>query len=60
MAPNLAESQHVQIRDMILDNRPTAEIADVVDCSERSVFVIKSNLCLYGSTKAPSNGVGQP
>jgi transposase len=60
MAPNLAESQHAQIRDMILDNRPSAEIADVVNCSERSVFAIKSNLRLFGSTKAPSNGVGRP
>lgn len=60
MAPNLAESQHAQIRDMILANPPAAEIANVVDCSERSVFAIKSNLRLYGSTKAPSNGVGRP
>jgi len=29
MAPNLAESQHAQIRDMILSERPTAEIAAV-------------------------------
>jgi hypothetical protein len=46
MAPNLAESQHAQIRDMVLSNRPTAEI--------------KSNLRSFGSSKAPSNGVGQP
>jgi transposase len=60
MAPNLAESQHAQIRDMILSNRPTAEIADVTGCSERSVFAIQSNLRYLGSTKAPSNGVGRP
>jgi hypothetical protein len=30
MAPNLAESQHAQIRDMLLSNRPPAEIADAV------------------------------
>jgi hypothetical protein len=60
MAPNLAESQHAQIRDMILSNRPATEIADVVGCSERSVFAIKSNLRCFSSTKAPSNGVGQP
>ena len=40
MAPNLGESQHAQIRDMILSNHPPAEIADVVGCSERSVFAI--------------------
>jgi hypothetical protein len=60
MAPNLAESQHAQIRDMILSNRPPAKIADAVSCSRRSVFAIKSNLRSFGSTKAPSNGVGWP
>jgi hypothetical protein len=43
MAPNLADSQHVQIRDMTLSNYPPAEIANVVGCSERSVFAIQSN-----------------
>jgi hypothetical protein len=60
MALNLAESQHVQIRDMLLSNRPPAEIADAVGCSKRSVFVIKSRLRSFGSTKAPSNSVGRP
>jgi hypothetical protein len=60
MALNLSESQHAQIRDMILDNRPPAEIADDVGCSKRSIFAIKSNLCYFGSTKAPSKSVRQP
>jgi hypothetical protein len=60
MAPNLAESLHAQIRYIILSNRPAAEIADVVGCSERSAFAIKSNLRCFSSTKAPSNGVGRP
>ena len=60
MAPNLAESQHAQIRDMILSNHPPAEIADAVGCSERSVFAIQWNLRHFGSTKTPSNGVGRP
>lgn len=55
MAPNLAKSQHAQIRDMVLSNRPPAEIADAVGCSKRSVFAIKSNLRSFGSTKASSN-----
>jgi hypothetical protein len=59
MAPNLTESQHAQIRDMVLSNRPLAEIADAVGCSKRSVFVIKSNPCSFGSTKAPLNSVRQ-
>jgi hypothetical protein len=60
MAPNLADLQHVQIRDMILSNCPPTEIADVVGCSERSVFAIQSNLRHFGSTKAPLNGIGRP
>jgi hypothetical protein len=32
----LAESQHAQIRDMILSERPTAEIADVAGCNTRA------------------------
>jgi len=60
MALDLAESQHAQICDMVLSNRPPTEIADAVGCSERSVFAIKSNLRSFGSTKAPSNGIGRP
>jgi hypothetical protein len=45
---------------MILSNHPPTKIADVVSCSKRSVFAIQSNLRHFGSTKAPSNGVGQP
>ena len=43
-----------------LAKHPAAEIADVIGCSERSVFSIQSNLRHFGSTKAPSNGVGRP
>jgi transposase len=60
MAPNLADSQHAQIRDMILSSRPPTEIADVVGCSERAVYAIQSNLRHFGSTKAPLNGIGRP
>jgi hypothetical protein len=57
MAPNLAESQHAQIRDMILSNCPPAEIADVVSCSERSVFAIQSNLRLHNCFQSPPSNV---
>lgn len=60
MAPNLAELQHAQIRDMVLSSCPTAKIADAVGCSEHSVFAIKSHLRSFGSSKAPSNSVRQP
>jgi transposase len=45
---------------MILSNCPAAEIADDVGCSERAVYRIKKKLRCFGSTKAPSNGVGRP
>jgi transposase len=61
MAPNFAVAQHAVIGDMILSESFTAnEIADVAGCSPRSVTTIKSNLRCFGSTKAPSNGVGRP
>lgn len=50
----------MQIHDITLSNCPPAKIADVVGCSERFVFAIQSNLRHFGSTKAPSNGVGRP
>jgi len=37
MAPNFAESQHAQICDMILNERPPVEIADVAGCSMRAI-----------------------
>lgn len=61
MAPNLAASQHNQIRDMILSKLLTdTQMADVAGCSTRSIRAIRSNLRCFGSTKAPSNGVGRP
>lgn len=61
MAPNLAASQHDQIRDMILSKSLTdTQIADVAGCSTRSIRAIRSNLRCFGTTKAPSNGVGRP
>jgi hypothetical protein len=44
IAPNFAESQHTQVRDMILINRLVTEITDVVGYSDCSVAAIKSNL----------------
>jgi hypothetical protein len=60
MAPPLAKSQHEQIQAMILRKRPPAEIADAASCSKRGVFRIKRKLRCFGTTKAPSNGVGRP
>jgi hypothetical protein len=61
MAPNLAPSQHDLIRDMILDNKlKTYEMANIAECSERSIKAIHSNVHYFGTTKAPFNGRGRP
>ncbi|KAK4071524.1 transcriptional regulator family: Helix-turn-helix [Purpureocillium lilacinum] len=66
MAPNLALSQHLAIRDMILSKSEgdktltNKEIARAANCSTRSVRRIRSNLLLFGSTKAPPNSGGRP
>jgi transposase len=61
MAPNLAESQHAVISDMSQSKLFKAnEIAEVAGCHPRSIYRIKKNLRCFGSTKAPSNGVGRP
>ena len=61
MAPNLAPSQHDLIRDMILDNKLKAyEMANIAECSERSIKAIRSNVHYFGTTKAPFNGRGRP
>jgi transposase len=59
MAPNLALSQHEQIRDMIISKFTNATIARTVRCSTRSVQTIRSNLRCFGTTKAPPNRAGR-
>lgn len=60
MAPNLAESQHHLIRDMILDGSLTqVDMADAAGCSERTIRNIATNVRLFGKTKAPANGAGR-
>jgi len=61
MAPNLADSQHTEIRHMIHSKSLKAnKIAAVASCSKRSICAINKNLCCFGSTKAPSNSGGRP
>lgn len=59
MAPNLTDSQHDQIRDMIKCGCKNAAIADAVRCNVRSVKRIRSKLRCFGTTRAPPNGVGR-
>jgi hypothetical protein len=66
MASNLALSKHVLIQDMISSKLQDDEalkevdIAKAAECTDRTVRRIRSNLLLFGSTKAPSNGAGRP
>ena len=66
MSPNLALSKHVLIQNMINTKLQDDEalkdddIAKIADCSVCAVRRIRSNLLLFGSTKAPSNGAGRP
>jgi hypothetical protein len=41
---------------MILDKLETFEMANVAECSERSIEAIRSNLHCFGTTKAPPSG----
>lgn len=59
MAPNLAKSQHTQIRDMIISKFANATIARTVRCSTRFMQKIRLNLRCFGTTKAPPNGIGR-
>jgi hypothetical protein len=61
MVPNLAESQHVMISDMILSySVKYVDIAAAAGCSDRSVRAIRANMRCFGSTRAPFNGAGRP
>jgi transposase len=61
MAPKLVQSQYLLISDMLRSKSFKAhEIARAVEYSVRSIYVIKSNIRLYSSTKAPSNSSGRP
>lgn len=60
MAPNLAESQHNLIRDMLLDRSlKQIDMANIAGCSDRTIRNIASNLRVYSKTRAPANGAGR-
>lgn len=66
MAPNLAHAQLDMLHDMLSGKSQgehtltDAQIAEAIPCSTRTVRHARSNLLLYGSTRAPSNGGGRP
>jgi transposase len=60
MAPNLADSQHILIRDMIVAGGFNySQIAEAVECSRDVVKAVSANLQRFGSTTAPRNGGGR-
>jgi hypothetical protein len=53
MAPNLTESQHVEIRDMILrKSLNVVQMAKIAGYSDRLVRAVRLNFRHFGSTKA--------
>ena len=61
IAPNLADSQHAEIRYIIHSKSLKAnKIATVTSCSKRFIYAINRNLRCFGSTKAPLNVSRQP
>jgi transposase len=60
MAPKLANSQHVMIRDMIQSGSlSTTDMAKAAGCSCRAIKRIRSNLRCFGTTGAPPNRRGR-
>jgi hypothetical protein len=56
MVPNLVLSKHILIQSIISDKLQD----DKALKDDHAVRRIRSNLLLFGSTKAPSNGAGRP
>lgn len=61
MAPRLAPSQLVTIRDMI-DSKSltTSQMAEAAGCSKRSIITISNNLRMFGDVRAPLIPGGRP
>ena len=61
MAPRLAPSQLVMIRDMI-DSRSltTSEMHEAAGCSKHSIITISNNLRMFGDIRAPLIPGGRP
>ena len=61
IAPNLAQSVHEQLEDMITSGKyADNEIAKTARCSQRTVRRLRSHLRQFGTTKAPPNVAGRP
>jgi transposase len=61
MAPNLASSTREFIHDMIMINElTTSQMAEAAGCHPSTIRRLRSNMCLFGSVKAPPNKGGRP
>lgn len=60
MAPNLAAARHAETHDMITSGKlKDREIAQIAQCSERTVRRHRANLTCFGSTTAPRGRRGR-
>jgi transposase len=61
MAPRLAPSQLVMIRDMISSRSlTTSQMAEAAGCSKSSIITIRANLRMFGDVRAPLIPGGRP
>lgn len=61
MAPRLASSQLVMIRDMTSSKSlTTSQMAEAAGCSKRSIITIRANLHMFGDVRAPLIPGGRP
>lgn len=61
MAPRLAPSQFVMIRDMVSSKSlTTSRMAETAGCSKRSIVTISANLRMFGVVGAPLIPGGRP
>ena len=60
MAPVLDQARHDVLRELILDAKlPAGKIAELVQCSKRTVQSVRSHMRDFGSTKTPPNCAGR-
>ncbi|KJZ70589.1 hypothetical protein HIM_10018 [Hirsutella minnesotensis 3608] len=60
MPARLDESQHKQIKALILEGRSNVDIAKTVSCSERTIRRLRPKLIRFGTTKTPTHHTGRP
>jgi hypothetical protein len=60
MAPNLAAAQHAETHDMIIRGElKDLEMAEIAQCTDRTIRRHRANLTCFGSTTASRNRRGR-